>query len=209
VQPKAARPSTFPKHFEPGRIIGVDVVFMPSNDPRFIIPVLNVIDWATCYQTLEPLEGRLPETVWKAFMRSWVRAIGMPELVVCDQGRGFMSSFCRKVNEGGAIIHTIGARNPWQQDRTERHGGLAKGILKRVVGQVPPKWVTCVYEVVGAKNRMFNRSGYSPVQKQIGMNVRLPGSLSGDDPYDPVMQRSTTSSDLQRMMNIREAAQHS
>ena len=63
-------------------------------------------------------------------MRSWVRIFGMPEIVVCDQGREFMNAFCRKVNEGGAIIRTIGARAPWQQGRTERHGGLAKGILK-------------------------------------------------------------------------------
>ena len=211
TQPKAARPSTLPKHFEPGKIIGIDVVFMPSNNPRVTIPVLNVIDWATCYQTLEPLEGRLSETIWKAFMRSWVRTFGMPEIVVCDQGREFMSSFCRKVNEGGSIIRTIGARSPWQQGRTERHGGLAKGMLKRVVDQVSPtsyeEWVTCVYEVECAKNRMFNRSGFSPTQRQIGMNIRIPGSLSGDDPYDPVTQRSTNSSDLQRLMAIREASQ--
>ena len=209
--PKAARPSMLPKHFEPGKIIGIDVVFMPSHNPRITIPVLNIIDWATCYQSLEPLEGRLSETIWKGFMRSWVRVFGMPELVVCDQGREFMSSFCRKVNEGGAIVRTIGARAPWQQGRTERHGGLAKGMLKRVVDQVSPtsyeEWVTCVYEVESAKNRMFNRSGFSPTQRQIGMNVRIPGSLASDDQFDVVTQRSTASSDLQRLMSIREAAQ--
>ena len=33
-KPKAARPSTIPKHFEAGKVVGVDVVFMPSHDPR-------------------------------------------------------------------------------------------------------------------------------------------------------------------------------
>ena len=130
---------------------------------------------------------------------------------MCDQGREFMNSFCRKVNEGGAIVRTIGARAPWQQGRTERHGGLAKGMLKRVVDQVSPtsydEWVTCVYEVESAKNRMFNRSGFSPAQRQIGMNVRIPGSLGSDDQYDAVTQRSTASSDIQRLMSVREAAQ--
>ena len=210
-QPKAARPSILPRHFSPGKVIGIDVVFMPSHDPRLTIPVLNVIDWATCYQTLEPLEGRLSETIWKGFMRSWVRTFGMPEMVVCDQGREFMSSFCRKVNEYGALVRTIGARSPWQQGRTERHGGLAKGMLKKVVEQSGPsnydEWVTCVYEVESAKNRMFNRSGFSPAQRQIGMNVRIPGSLSSDDPFDAVTQRSTASADIQKLLNIREAAQ--
>eukprot|EP00435_Cladocopium_sp_Y103_P031408 s420_g7.t4 len=209
--PKAVKPSVIPRHFEAGKVIGVDVVFMPSHDPKFTIPVLNITDWATCYQSLEPLEGRLSETIFKAFMRSWVRVFGMPEIIVCDQGREFMNSFCRKVNEGGAIIRTIGARSPWQQGRTERHGGLAKGMLKRVVDQVSPtnyeEWVSCVYEVESAKNRMFNRSGFSPAQRQIGMNVRIPGSLAGDDKYDSMAQRSTASSDIQRLMSIREAAQ--
>lgn len=211
VQPKAARPSILPRHFAPGKVIGVDVVFMPSNNPRHTIPVLNVTDWATCYQALEPLEGRLSETIWKGFMRSWVRTFGMPEMVVCDQGREFMNSFCRRVDESGAIIRTIGARSPWQQGRTERHGGLAKGMLKKVVEQIGPsnydEWVTCVYEVESAKNRMFNRSGYSPAQRQIGMNVRIPGSMASDDPFDAVSQRSTASADIQRLLSIREAAQ--
>jgi hypothetical protein len=76
VQPKAVKPSVLPRHFEAGKIIGVDVVFMPSSNPRVTIPVLNVVDWATCYQTLEPLEGRLSETIWRSFMRSWVRTFG-------------------------------------------------------------------------------------------------------------------------------------
>ena len=131
--------------------------------------------------------------------------------MACDQGREFMSSFCRKVNEGGAIIRTIGARSPLRQGRTERHGGLAKEMLKKVVDQVTPssydEWITCVYEVEAAKNRLFNRSGFSPSQRQIGMNIRIPGNLGGDDKYDAVIQTSAASSDMQRLMRIKEAAQ--
>lgn len=48
----------------------------------------------------------------------------MPEAVACDQGREFMSSFCRKVNEGGAIIRTIGARSHLQQGRKEEKNDM-------------------------------------------------------------------------------------
>ena len=70
-------------------------------------------------------------------------------------------------------------------------------MLKKVVDQVTPssydEWVTCVYgyEVEAAKNRLFNRSGFSPSQRQIGMNIRI----------------SAASSDMQRLRRIKEAAQ--
>ena len=201
-KPKAARPSTIPKHFEAGKVVGVDVVFMPSHDPRKTIPVLNVVDWATCYQCLEPLQdGTSAEKVWTAFLRSWTRTFGFPEIVVVDQGREFMAGFSQKLNESGTIVRTIGARSPWQQGRTERHGGLAKGTLMQMLDQVGP-----ITQEEAAKNRLFNRSGYSPAQRQIGMNVRIPGSLGSDDPYDAALMRSTAGSEVQRMLQLRDAA---
>lgn len=108
-----------------------------------------------------------------------------------DQGREFLGDFSRRVNE----VRTIGARSPWQQGRTERHGGLAKKMLERVVDQVTPanydECITCVYEVEAAKNRMFNRSGFSPSQRQIGVNARIPGTLASDDNLDAAALRST------------------
>jgi hypothetical protein len=38
-------------------------------------------------------------------------------------------------------------------------------------------------ERCSAKNRMSNRSGYSPLQRVFGMGHRLPGELCSDDPY--------------------------
>lgn len=68
------------------------------------------------------------------------------------------------------------------------------------------EWISCVYEVESVKNRMFNRSGFSPTQRQIGMNVRIPGSLCGDDVYEASLLRSTATQGMQRMFEIREAA---
>ena len=212
--PKAARPATLPKSFQPAKVVGVDVVYMPSEKARKNVPVLNIVDWGTCYQMLEPLEeGTTAEQIWRSFMRSWGRTFGIPEIAVVDQGREFMGSFSKKLNESGSIVRTIGARSPWQQGRTERHGGLAKGMLQRVLDQTSPttreEWCSCIFEVEKAKNRLYNRSGYSPAQRQIGMNIRIPGSLSSDDPYDAVLMRSTATGDIQRLLEIRESAMES
>ena len=56
------------------------------------------------------------------------------------------------------------------------------------------------------KSRMFNRSGLSPTQRQIGLNVRICGSLCSDDVYEATLLRSTATQGMQRMFEIREAA---
>ena len=131
-------------------------------------------------------------------------------MVVVDQGREFLGEFATKLNQSGCIIRTIGARSPWQQGRTERHGGLAKGVLEKVVDQVVPtsavEWRACIYAVEFAKNRLFNKSGFSPAQRQLGSNLRLPGSLTGEDEFDAVTQRSTASAEVQRRLQMKEVA---
>ena len=161
------------------------MVYMPGIAPDQQIPVLNVIDWGTCYQVLEPVDGMSAKKIWSAFTRSWVRMFGMPEVVIADQGREFMGDFAQNAGEAGAIVRMIGARAPWQNGRTERHGGIAKGVLGKVKDQMNPgdydEWVQCLNAVEAAKNRLFNRSGFSPAQRQLGQNLRLPGSLMSDD----------------------------
>ena len=211
ILPKPARPSTVPRHFETGKTVGVDVVYMPSHDPNKNIPVLNVVDWASCYQTLEPLDNTSSKSVWLAFQRSWCRTFGSPEIVVMDQGTEFQKDFTERASQAGSLIRTIGARAPWQQGRTERHGGIAKGELEKVLEQVGPvdlleEWKMCIYAVEQSKNRLFNKSGFSPAQRQLGANLRMPGSLSSEDPYDAVLMRGTASQEMQRTLQIKEAA---
>lgn len=178
-----------PKNYEPSKVVGVDAVFFPDVDPRNSRPVLNVTDWGTGYQVLEPLSNMTSEHVWRVFNQAWVRTFGIPEMIVVDQGREFAGEVSRKVSSQGALIKFIGARAPWQQGRAERHGGLAKELFLKVREDCVPtteeEWRTCLHSVEAAKNRLFNRSGYSPAQRQIGANLRLPGTLASDDAYDP------------------------
>ena len=171
-KPDLNRPAVIPRSYAPGRTVGVDVVYFPGVAPNETIPVLNIIDWASCYQVLEPLDGVSAEHVWWKFMKAWGRIFGIPEMVVMDQGREFLGAFSTRINEAGAVVKTIGARAPHQQGRTERHGGLAKNMFLRVREQVNPdnreEWEAVVHSVEQAKNRLYNRSGFSPSQRQLG-----------------------------------------
>ena len=52
-----------------------------------------------------------------------------------------------------------------------------------------------VAEVVSAKDRMSNRSGYSPLQRVFGLGHRLPADLTSDDPYVPDVIHDLSASD--------------
>lgn len=64
-----------------------------------------------------------------------------------------------------------------------------------------------LYECESAKNRYMNRSGYSPVQRQIGQWPRLPGSLMSDETIDPALQANGNSDAFDKLLEIRQIAQ--
>ncbi len=210
VRPKSSRPAAVPRTFEPCKTVGVDVVHFPGVDPNHNIAVLNVVDWGSGYQSLEPLDRMSSDHVWMKFYQCWVRIFGMPELLVMDQGREFVGPFSKLAAEHGALVKVIGARAPWQQGRTERHGGLAKEIFVKVREEMSPagfdEWTACIYAVEAAKNRLFNRSGYSPAQRQLGANVRLPGALTSDDPLDPKLVIGAAGESMGRTLAMRQSA---
>ena len=209
-KPRSARPAALPKTMEPCRTVGLDVVFFPALDVRKVRPVLNMVDWATGYQMLEPLDNTQSSHVWEKFYGTWVRTFSVPEVVVTDQGREFSKELAEKVSEAGALHRIIGARAPWQQGRTERHGGLAKEVFMKLRESALPtcegEWKMCIYAVEAAKNRLFNRSGFSPAQRQFGYNMRLPGSLGSDDVYSPELLVQSSSDDMKRTLEIRSMA---
>ncbi|CAK9108923.1 Retrovirus-related Pol polyprotein from transposon RE2 (Retro element 2) (AtRE2) [Includes: Protease RE2 [Durusdinium trenchii] len=207
-KPKSARPAILPKTFEPCRTVGLDVVFFPGLDVRQVRPVLNMVDWATGYQMLEPLDNTQSSHIWEKFYGTWVRTFSVPEVVITDQGREFGKELAEKVSQAGALHRVIGARAPWQQARTERHGGVAKEVFIKLRESMLPtndsEWRMCVHAVEAAKNRLYNRPGFSPAQRQFGYNMRLPGSLGSDDVYELLIHSSTD--DMRRVMEIRNTA---
>ena len=89
-QPKARRPTAVPKTFRFNHVVGIDLVEIKNlvADKEWWI---NCICWGTGFQ----LTGRVPsqvkeaQEVWRAFVHTWVRIFGVPEVVVCDPGMEF------------------------------------------------------------------------------------------------------------------------
>ena len=62
-------------------------------------------------------------------------------------------------------------------------------------------------EVEMTKNRFSNRSGFSPVQRQIGQWPKVPSTLLGDDVIDPGLLDGGVVDDIERAHEMRRIAQ--
>ena len=61
-------------------------------------------------------------------------------------------------------------------------------------------------EVEQMKNRYSNRSGFAPVQRQIGQWPRLPTELTSDDAIDPTLLDGVLVDDIERLHEMRRVA---
>ncbi len=209
--PKAPRPAVVPKCYKPGVAVALDLFYIPDVQNQRSIPVLNVVDLGTNYQMIEMIESREPSSVWRAFWAVWARTFGMPQYVAVDEGLEFRGKLTQWCSQFGTIVFRSAARSPWQQGKVERHGGVIKEMITRAREAAVPtsdeELRAVLYECECAKNRFSNRSGFSPVQRQIGQWPRLPGSLMSDEALDPSLQAVQGGDDFERQMELRKIAQ--
>ena len=210
-RPKPSRPAVLPRTYEPGRVVGVDVIWLGSLDRRQCFPALNIVDWGTGYSMVERLKNTEATHTWRTFMRTWGRTFGVPEIIVADLGSEFRGHFAQMAGEAGALIRHTAARSPWQAGKTERAGSHFKWVYDKARDSTfVSSWEeikTLMLEVESARNRYGNRSGFSPMQRQIGHNLRLPGSLLSDDHLDPSLVIQSSGEEMRRVLEIRKAAQ--
>ena len=211
VIPKAPRPAVVPKCYRPGVAVGIDLFYIPDHDNHRSVPILNVVDLGTNYQVAELIENKEPKTVWRAFWSVWCRVFGVPQYVSMDEGREFRGDFAQWCAQHGTIVFRAAARAPWQQGKVERHGGLLKEMIEKARDTAKPETMEelrlLVQECECAKNRFSNRSGYSPVQRQIGQWPRVPGSLMSDESLDPALQVQNMTDEHERLLEFRRLAQ--
>ena len=211
VVPKAPRPAVVPKCYKPGVAVGLDLFFIPDLENKKSLPVLNMVDLGTNFQMIELVESKEPKVLWNAFWRTWCRTFGMPQYLSVDEGLEFRGNFTQWCADFGTIMFRAAGRSPWQQGRVERHGGLIKEMITKARETASLESVEelrlLLNECEGSKNRFMNRSGYSPVQRQLGQWPRLPGSLMSDEVLDPALQTQDTTDEFDRMLTLRKLAQ--
>ena len=101
--------------------------------------------------------------------------------------------------------------DPWQSGRTERRCDIYKRIFERTRWMHSPSGLAALQrlavECKAAKNRLSNRSGYSPRQRVFGIGHGLPADVASDDVHvpDPVYDLAAADASFEESRQIREA----
>ena len=67
------------------------------------------------------------------FMTHWVSWAGWPRIVTTDRGTHNRGVFAKTLGKNGVYIRNVGLESPEHLGRGERHGGILKTNLKRII----------------------------------------------------------------------------
>ena len=177
VQP--ARAAAPPRELTTNSTVGVDSIYLPGWDGQQKL-ALNVVCWATRFQMIIPLQNHTPAEARRGYLQ-WCRFMGPPDRIYSDLGREFRGAFELGAELDSTYIEPGSLEMPTQRSITERAGKSFKEVFQRAMAQHTcqsrTEWLELVDITTMVCNRLLNKSGYSPLQRVLGYNPRIPGSL--------------------------------
>ena len=182
--PRSRRPASLPVPKDAGDQANIDLVeVMDAAGQKFF--VVHMVDHATRFQLAGLLKTKSTADVVSFIRRHWMPVFGPPRVMVCDQGREFISWEMEEFASAHSIVlwhAAVGA--PWQNGICERAGGTLKVILASIVNahqvQDFDELAEAIGEAVSAYNTDCNELGVSPAQAAIGRQPKLVGDVLGN-----------------------------
>ena len=175
-------PMKTPSPYTFNETIGIDVFEVKdAGGTRF--QILHAICHGTTYQCGEVLgeaQG-VPSSArcLQAFLRFWSCWAGTPQYILADRGLHNRGVFQSELEKAGAKFRTVATEAPWELGRVERHGGILKHMMNKVImaEQVTGKdeLRMALVEALNTKNRLGNLGGFSPQQWVLGHHPKMEG----------------------------------
>lgn len=167
------------------------------------------------FHQVDLIDNHSPMTFIHEFLDKWVRWAGRPVEVTIDMERSFAGQeFATAMGEVGIAVSPIAGQAHWQHGKIERHNGIIKEMLQKVVaegnvvGSDEMRWA-CL-ETVGAKNSLIREHGFSPNQLLFGRELRCFGELEENgEPCSFHFSEGDKRSVAARRMKFRHAARQS
>ena len=175
VRPQAHRVVKPAALLDFGDAVALDIIFLDTVESKGNL-ALNMVDVASSYQVVVPLENRHADVVADTFYKHWVSWAGVPFKLVLDLDTGFQDSFWKITGGDGIAMRCAAGQAHWQNGVAERFGGAWKQVWDKlcVDHNVTDKDIADATAAVNeARNTLRNRSGYSPRQWVFGSNGRL------------------------------------
>ena len=176
---KLARPAHPAVVLDFNEVVAADIIWFDTTESTGL-PALNIVDLASTYQVVVPLQGTSAEEVGSAMIRGWMNWAGAPKHLLVDLDSAFKGHFLQLMNERSVIVRCAAAQAHWQNGVAERHGGSWKEIFAKLVEDhaiMDYEVEEAVAATSDAKNQLRNRSGYSPRQWVFGSSMRNTGDL--------------------------------
>ena len=182
--------TSLPNRYEFNYALGIDVLEILDADGAEY-QVLNMICLGTCFQFAEvvrsgpgqPTSARCLEAIKKR----WISWAGNPNTVQCDRGlhnRGLLAQY---MSSQGIQVYHAPLETPEAIGRVERHGGVLKGMARKVISQTQARGEVEIQSVLDesclAKNSLLRNGGYSPCQWVLGKTPREAPSLVSEDQF--------------------------
>ena len=127
-------------------------------------------------------------------------------------GKEFKGAFAQAAESDGTYVDPSAVEAPHQRGITERHGKTFKFMLMKAMDTYNcddvKEWEELVDITTMTKNRMLQHNGFSPAQRVLGFNPKIPGGLLSDDGGNRALPDKVRQGDftVERAMKMRRAA---
>ena len=141
------------------------------------------MDQATRFSVGEIIYSKCKEVIINKIFKHWLTLFGTPNLFLSDNGGEFNNDVFREMGEQLNInIETTAAESPWSNGIVEKHNGIIRNMVEKVLLDVKSSWGVALAWCLSAKNSLLNSYRYSLHQLVFGYNPNFPSVLSSQLP---------------------------
>ena len=168
--------------------------------------ILHLVDVFSRYSVACVRRSKKPSTIIEAIFKTWISYFGRPQRFLADNGGEFANEEYREMCESFSIdVAKTAAESPWSNGLCERHNGVLKQSVKKVIEDTNCSLETAVSWAVSAKNTLHGHNGYSPNMIVFGRNPNMPGVPDDKLPALEEVSSITVERNLAAMRSAREA----
>ena len=128
---------------------------------------LNAVDKASGYQLVAPVDNKRPDIILHAFMQLWIIPLGVPHIILSDNGGEFDAEFSEELESMGARVLRKASYAPTQNATCERRGGAWKAHARALTDEHsitfddPKRIILLCASINHAVNTMVEDHGYA------------------------------------------------
>lgn len=178
-RPQSSRVATPCVALDFNEAIAADVIWLDTMESRNC-PALNIVDIASTYQVVVPVQSTKSKELARAMLDGWISWAGAPKHLLVDLDSGFRDQFLQLMDNRSIMVRCAAGQAHWQNGVCERHGSTWKSIWSKLVEELQVvdaelhEAIACTND---AKNQLRNKSGYSPRQWVFGTQMKMAGDL--------------------------------